>query len=362
MTYTIDLQRKKASINFHPGPASLPDTVKKAMVRSFDDWCGTGMAMLECSHRNKYFHEWVAQTDNKLRQLLKIPDNYHVLFLSGGARVQYDMIPINFLSHPTSCASYIISGHWSKVAADAAEKSGKINRVEYKNITHDSAAKQIKQSRYVHYVSNETINGIEIKQPISVSPPLIVDMSSNILMKSINISDYDMIYACAQKNISIAGMSLVIIKDEMLAQAYENIPASFSYKVHAVNNSMYSTPPTFAWYAAGLMFDWIIEQGGVAEMQHRSMIKSKMLYTCIDESRMYINTVENCKRSDVNVVFKLANPILEQEFLAAANTQGIYGIQGHPVIGGVRVSLYNAVNISDVTKLIEFMRKFARES
>jgi phosphoserine aminotransferase len=353
------------AFNFSPGPAVLPLEVLEKARDQLLDWDGSGMSVMEISHRSKSFVEVAAQAEADLRALMSIPPDYQVLFMQGGASAQFSLVPMN-LSPPNSTADYINTGHWSQrgiaeaarycevhVAADAG---GNYSRVPPQKEMRFSG-----RAAYVHYTPNETISGVEFGYvPDTGGVPLVADMSSSILSRPVEVAKFGMIYAGAQKNIGPSGLTVVIVREDLLGHARLDTPHVFDYKAIADNQSMLNTPPTFAWYMAGLVFKWLIAAGGVAAIGKRNQAKAAMLYDCIDGSRLYRNSVAADSRSWMNVTFSLSNPALDSEFLAAAAAAGLKGLKGHRIVGGMRASIYNAMPIEGVERLCAFMREFER--
>ncbi len=350
-------------LNFCAGPAMLPEDVMLRAQEDLLDWNGTGMSVMEFSHRGDEFKSIADHAEQTLLDLLSIPDDYHVLFLAGGATQQFSVIPMN-LKQDKTCADYLHTGIWSAKAMKVADPLIDINVVcsgestGFTAIPDRSDWKLNPEAAYCYYTANETISGLEFHYVPDVDVPLVSDMTSSILSRPINVSDYGLIFAGAQKNIGPAGLTLVIIKDALLGEVLPFTPDLLDYRLQAKEKSMLNTPPTFNWYMAGLMFDWVKEQGGVKEMQQRNERKASMLYELIDESGFYQNNIEiNC-RSLMNVVFTLNDANLNGAFLSEAKANGLYNLKGHRLAGGMRASLYNAMPESGVRQLTEFMREF----
>jgi phosphoserine aminotransferase len=349
--------------NFSPGPAVLPLEVLEKARDELLDWQNSGMSVMEISHRSEAFVEVATSAESDLRELMSIPANYKVLFMQGGASAQFSLVPLN-LSTPEATADYINTGHWSQrgiteagrycrvhVAADAGAG---YSRVPPQQELHFSA-----RPCYVHYTPNETISGVEFGYiPDTGGVPLVADMSSSILSQPIDVSKFGLIYAGAQKNIGPSGLTVVIVRDDLIGNARVDTPHVFDYKAIADNQSMLNTPPTFAWYMAGLVFKWLKTAGGVPGIGERNRLKARMLYGAIDASRLYKSAVAKDSRSRMNVTFSLNNPDLDPVFLAAAAAAGLQGLKGHRVLGGMRASMYNAMPIEGVEKLTAFMRDF----
>ena len=329
------------------------------------DWGGSGMSVMEISHRSKSFVEVATRAEFDLRSLMSIPTNYKVLFMQGGASAQFSLVPLN-LSAPDSTADYINTGHWSQRGITEAARYCTVHVAgdaggDYRRVPPQSELRFSGSAAYAHYTPNETISGVEFDYvPETGAVPLVADMSSSILSRPIDVAKFGMIYAGAQKNIGPSGLTVVIVREDLLGRARPDTPHVFDYKAIADNQSMLNTPPTFAWYMAGLVFKWLRAAGGVAEIGKRNQAKAAMLYACIDGSRLYRNSVAADARSWMNVTFTLNNPALDAEFLDAAAAAGLKGLKGHRVVGGMRASLYNAMPIDGVEKLCNFMRDFER--
>jgi phosphoserine aminotransferase len=352
--------------NFSAGPAVLPLEVLEQVRAELTDWAGSGMSVMEVSHRSKAFIAVAAQAESDLRDLLAIPPNYKVLFLQGGASAQFAAVPMN-LSAPGQVADYVVTGNWSKKAVGEAKKYSRVS------IAADSAPTQnlIAPSQdelaltpgaaYVHYTPNETIGGLSFPYvPRTGDVPLVADYSSAILSRPLDVSRFGVIYAGAQKNIGPAGLCIVIVRDDLLDRARAETPAVLSYKEMAATDSMSNTPPTFAWYVAGLVFQWLKRQGGLAAIEERNRAKATKLYAAIDVSPFYGNPVDANCRSWMNVPFTIAKPELEKTFVAEANKAGLTHLEGHRSVGGMRASLYNAMPPEGVDALIDFMKEFER--
>ncbi len=353
------------AFNFSPGPAVLPLPVLEKARDELLDWGGSGMSVMEISHRSKSFVEAAARAEADLRELMSIPPNYRVLFMQGGASAHFSLVPMN-LSAPGSTVDYLNTGHWSQrgiteaaryctvhVAGDAG---GNYSRVPPQNELRLSG-----RAAYVHYTPNETISGVEFGYvPETNGVPLVADMSSSILSRPIDVAKFGMIYAGAQKNIGPSGLTVVIVREDLLGRARADTPHVFDYRAIADNQSMLNTPPTFAWYMAGLVFKWLKAAGGVAEIGRRNQAKAAMLYAAIDGSPLYKNSVVADARSRMNVTFMLRDPALDAAFLAEAAAAGLQGLKGHRLVGGMRASIYNAMPIEGVEKLCTFMRDFER--
>jgi len=350
--------------NFSPGPATLPTVVLERAQSELLDWRNSGMSVMEVSHRGKDFIELAAHSERTLRSLLSIPENYRVLFLQGGATLQFAAVPLN-LAGPGSVADYVLTGNWGKKASDEAKRYLRVNIAadaadsKYTTIPDPQSWRLSADAAYLHYTPNETIYGVEFHEVPDVSQaPLVVDMSSTILSRPIDVSKFGVIYAGAQKNIGPAGIDLVIVRDDLLDRARPETPSVINYRVMADSDSMFNTPPTLAWYLASLVFDWLVEQGGLAEMAKRNQRKAAKLYAAIDASEFYQNPVDVACRSWMNVPFTLADPALDAVFLKESAAMGLTNLKGHRSVGGMRASLYNAMPEAGVDRLIEFMTDF----
>jgi len=354
--------------NFSAGPSALPEAVLEQAQQEMLDWHGHGLSIMEMSHRSKEFVAVAEQAEQDLRDLMQIPDNYKVLFMQGGATSQFSMIPMNLLRGKTT-ADYINTGDWSKKAIKEAVRYCEVNVVatcEDNNFTSAPSQAELQlnpEAAYVHYTPNETIRGVEFDYiPDTGDVPLVADMSSNILSRPIDVSRFGMIYAGAQKNIGPAGLTVVIIREDLLGEALPSTPALYDYKVTADAGSMHNTPPTFGWYLAGLVFQWLKQQGGVEGIAEANKRKAEKLYQAIDDNPFYSNPVALQNRSWMNVPFILANSELDKQFLTEANERGLLNLPGHRSVGGMRASIYNAVPEQGVDALIAFMQDFAQRN
>ena len=353
--------------NFSAGPAVLPEEVLSQAASEMLDWHGSGVSVMEMSHRGKDFIGIYEQAEADLRDLLVIPREYKVLFLQGGATLQFSMLPMNLL-RGKKAADYFNTGEWSKKAINEARAFCEVNVAassEDANFTYAPDASTLKldpQAAYVHYTSNETIGGVEYQWvPDSGGVPLVVDMSSHILSRPVDVTRYGLIYAGAQKNIGPAGLTIVIVREDLLGGAKPGTPGILDYKVHADAGSMPNTPPTYAIYIAGLVFQWIKRQGGVAEMERRALERSGALYDFLDHSSFFKNSVRRQDRSRMNVPFALADSKLDDLFLAGARKLGMIELKGHRSAGGMRASMYNAMPVAGVHRLVAYMRDFEAE-
>jgi phosphoserine aminotransferase len=352
--------------NFSPGPAVLPTVVLEQARDELLDWQTSGMSVMEVSHRGKAFMQAAAEAEADLRELLAVPRNYKILFMQGGASAQFSLVPLN-LSTADSATDYINTGHWSRKAITEARRYCAVNVAgdaggEYLRVPPQREFKLNSEAAYVHYTPNETISGVEFHYvPAVRAVPLIADMSSNILSRPIDVSKFGLIYAGAQKNIGPAGLTLVIVREDLLGRARSATPSVFNYKLVAEEGSLLNTPPTFAWYMAGLVFKWLKANGGMAAVGERNRVKAQALYAAIDGSALYRNRVAKEARSWMNVTFTLAKPELDAPFLEGAAAAGLHNLKGHRVLGGMRASLYNAMPLAGVEALVEFMREFERK-
>ena len=352
--------------NFSAGPAALPTAVLERAQQEILDWNGSGMSVMEMSHRGKEFMSIAAKAEADLRQLMAIPDNYKVLFLQGGASSQFAMVPINLLADKTS-ADYLLTGQWSKKAVAEAKRYCDVNVVadtsdsRFTTVPAESDFNLNDDAAYVHYTPNETIVGVEFPYvPQTGDIPLVADMSSTILSRPVDVSKFGVIYAGAQKNIGPAGLTIAIVRDDLIGHANPAMPVMFDYKTMADNDSMYNTPPTYSWYLAGLVFDWLLQNGGIEAMAAVNQSKAEKLYAAIDNSGFYSNPVDKDCRSWMNVPFILADAELDSKFIQQAAEQGLVTLKGHRSVGGMRASIYNAMPAEGVDALIAFMVEFER--
>ncbi len=351
--------------NFCAGPAALPEAVLQRAREEMLDYRGTGMSVMEMSHRDSVIVDMAEKAERDLRDLLGLSDDYAVLFLQGGASAQFAMVPLNLLGDAGK-ADYVNTGQWSTKAIKEARRFCEVNVAassEDANFSYAPAQSEWRLSddaAYVHYCPNETIGGLEFDFVPEVDKPLVADMSSTILSRPVDVSRFGLIYAGAQKNIGPAGLTLVIVRKDLLGRAGPTVPSMLNYQIHADNGSMYNTPPTFAWYLAGLVFEWLKEQGGVAAMGEINRRKAAKLYDYIDASDFYANPVRPTQRSWMNVPFVLADSALDKDFLAEADAAGLRNLKGHRSVGGMRASIYNAVPEAAVDALIGFMPDFEK--
>ena len=352
--------------NFSAGPAMLPQAVLEKAQQEILDWQGSGMSVMEMSHRGKEFMSIATQAETDLRELMGISDDYAVLFLQGGASSQFAAVPLNLLGNKKS-ADYINTGAWSKKAIAEAMRYCDVNVAassEDSKFTIAPAQESLQlntDAAYVHYTPNETIGGVEFPYvPDTGNVPLVADMSSTILSRPMDVSRYGVIYAGAQKNIGPAGLTVVIVRKDLMGQPLDSTPTMFNYQVQADNGSMYNTPPTYSWYLAGLVFAWIKEQGGLTKIGEINKRKAESLYSAIDNSDFYANPVDPASRSWMNVPFTLAYPELDAVFLEESKEEGLATLKGHRSVGGMRASIYNAMPEEGVNMLVAFMAEFER--
>jgi len=353
--------------NFSAGPATLPETVLEQVRDEMLDWRGSGMSVMEMSHRDKSFMSIAEEAEADLRKLLNVPDNYKVLFLQGGATGQFAFVPLNLMPEGGS-ADYIVTGSWGKKAIKEAAKYGTANTAArpsddvFNHIPDPAGWKLDPGASYVHYTPNETIEGVEFHQAPEVgNVPLVGDFSSTILSRPIDVAKHGVIYAGAQKNAGPAGLTMVIVRDDLIGKARASTPSIFDYKAVAEADSMLNTPPCFAWYVSGLVFKWLLNQGGLEGMAERNHRKAKLLYDYIDSEPFYTNPVAPDARSWMNVTFTMANPDLDKTFIEGATKAGMPGLKGHRSVGGMRASIYNAMPEAGVQALVDYMKEFVRQ-
>lgn len=351
--------------NFSAGPAALPEPVLRRAQAEMLEWGKARAGVMEISHRGKDFIALAQKSEQDLRALMAIPANYKVLFLQGGATQHFAQIPMNF-ARRGQAADYIVTGHWGEKAAKEAKslvdvriaasgEGGKFTAIPPRASWHLDA-----DAAYVHYTPNETIHGVEFHDVPDVGDlPLVADMSSDILSAPVDVSKFGIIYAGAQKNIGASGLVVVIVREDLLARCPKDIPKIFNYAEHAANESMLNTPNTFGWYLASLVFEWLLEQGGVAAIAERNRAKAELLYGYIDSSGFYKNPVEKSARSRMNVPFTLPREELDAAFLKEAESHGLMALKGHRAVGGMRASIYNAMPLQGVQALVDFMKDFA---
>jgi phosphoserine aminotransferase len=350
--------------NFSAGPAALPEPVLRRAAEEMLDWHGSGMSVMEMSHRGKEFISIHAKAEADLRELLAIPAHYKVLFLQGGAIAENAIVPMNMLRGKTS-ADYIDTGEWSKKSIKEAKKYAAINvaassaATGYDRVPPRADWKLDPNAAYVHICSNETIGGVEYHFTPEVGEvPLVADMSSNILSRPVDVAKYGLIYGGAQKNIGPAGLTIVIVRDDLIGQPHPALPSAFDYQLQAEADSMLNTPPTYAIYIAGLVFEWLKDRGGLAAMEAHNRRKAAVLYDYLDSSSFYRSPVQRADRSLMNVPFKLKDESLDAAFLKGAEANGMLQLKGHRAVGGMRASIYNAMPIEGVQALVAYMKDF----
>ena len=353
--------------NFSAGPAMLPEAVLKQAQEEMLDWQGTGMSVMEMSHRGKEYMSIAEKAKQDFIDVMSIPDTHDVLFLQGGASSQFAMVPLNLLGDKTT-ADYVNTGAWSKKAIAEAKRFCDVNVVasseqqNFSTVPAQDTWSLSDDAAYLHYTPNETIGGVEFPFVPDVSVPLVADMSSNIMSRPIDVSKFAVIYAGAQKNIGPAGLTMVIVQKDLMGKASAKAPSMFDYAVHAKSDSMNNTPPTYAWYLAGLVFAWVKEQGGLTKMAEINERKAAKLYAAIDASDFYANPVDVPCRSWMNVPFTLANADLDAKFLEEAKKQNLTTLKGHRSVGGMRASIYNAMPEAGIDALVAFMQDFEKQN
>jgi len=352
--------------NFSAGPAVLPEPVLTTAAAEMLDWHGSGMSVMEMSHRGKEFISIYEKAQADLRELLSIPASYKVLFLQGGAIAENAIIPMNLLGGK-STADYVDTGEWSRKSIKEAKKYCTVNVAassadkSYTYVPSREVWKLSPEAAYVHVCTNETIGGVEFQWTPDTSPvPLVADMSSHLLSRPVPVSKYGVIYGGAQKNAGPAGLTIVIVRDDLLDRALPITPSAFHWKEQAEADSMVNTPATYSIYIAGLVFEWLKDQGGVAAIEKRNIAKAKLIYDCLDESEFYQSGVRKEDRSRMNVPFKLRDSTLDEAFLKGAKERGMVQLKGHRSVGGMRASIYNAMPIEGVQALIDYMGEFER--
>ena len=352
------------AFNFSAGPAVLPESVLARAASEMLDWHGSGMSVMEMSHRGAEFTSIREEAEADLRQLLAVPTNYRVLFLQGGAIAQNAIVPMNLL-RGRRAADYVNTGEWSKKSIREAKKYCTVNIAasgedrDYTYIPAPDGWKMSTGAAYVHICTNETIGGLEYHwTPDTGDVPLVADMSSHLLSRPVDVGRYGLIYAGAQKNAGPAGLTIVIVRDDLIGRALPITPSAFDYKLQADRDSMLNTPPTYAIYIAGLVFKWLRQQGGLVQIEKSNIAKARLLYDYLDQSRFFISPVVKQDRSRMNVPFKLADESLDEEFLKGARQRNMVQLKGHRSVGGMRASLYNAMPTEAVQALVEYMREF----
>jgi phosphoserine aminotransferase len=354
--------------NFSAGPAVLPVPVLEEAQRDMLSLPGVGMSVMEISHRSKTFDAIIAGAEAGLRELLKVPDNYHILFLQGGASLQFSMVPMNFLP-PDGSADYVLTGSWGKKALKEAKKVGAVNvaaTMADGGFTRVPSRDEISLSphaAYVHITSNETIEGVQWKREPNVGDvPIVADMSSDILSRAIDVSKYGLIYAGAQKNMGPSGVTVVILRDDLLQRIPENLATMLDYRIHVENKSLYNTPNTWGIYILNLVCKWVQEKGGLGAMERENEEKARLVYEAIDATDFYRGHADMDCRSTMNVTFRLPAEELEKKFVAESTVQGLDGLKGHRSVGGIRASIYNAFPHAGVEALVSFMKDFERRN
>jgi phosphoserine aminotransferase len=354
-------------INFNAGPAAFPDAVLEKAKSELLEMAGTGMSVMEMSHRSREFEDIVAQAESGIRRLLEVPEDYAILFLQGGASLQFAMVPMN-LRRPGKSADYVDTGSWSSKAIGEAKILGAVNvawsgkKDGYARIPAPEELSLKPDAEYVHICSNETINGIQWPQFPKPDAPLFADMSSDILSRTINVRQFALIYAGAQKNIGPSGMAVVILRKDLAEREPENVPAILRYSTHIKEGSLYNTPNTWGVYMVKLTCDWLESQGGVGAIQKINERKAAALYKTIDSSNFWRSPVRKENRSNMNVVWRLPSEALEETFVSQATKEGLVGLKGHRSVGGIRASIYNAITIKAVEALVAFMRDFEKKN
>ncbi len=353
--------------NFSPGPAVLPESVLMQVQRDLLALPGVGMSVLEITHRGPAFTEILQSTKDRLRRLLHIPENYQILFLQGGSRLQFSMIPMNLLRGTNRSADYVLTGSWGLKAHEEAVREGSI-RVAwdgkssgYNRFPDDAEWQVDPQAAYVYVTSNETIEGVQFaREPVTGEVPLVCDASSDFLCRPVPIARYGLIYACAQKNAGPAGVTIVIVRDDLLDRSRKDLPGYLNYRAHAKEDSLFNTPPTFAIYLVNLVAGWLLDEiGGLEAMHQQNRRKADLLYRTIDESNgFYSGHAQPASRSMMNVTFRLPNDELQSQFLKLAEQQELVNLAGHRSVGGIRASIYNAMPVASVERLRDFMCEF----
>lgn len=351
---------------FNPGPSVLPEPVLESTSKAVLNFAGTGMSVMEVSHRSKQFDALLVETVNLLRKVMEIPDNYKILFLQGGASLQFAMIPINLL-HAGKVADYVDTGYFATRAIKEAKLVGTVNvaastkDVNYTRLPAASELKLTKDAAYCHITSNNTIYGTQWQTfPDTGDVPLVADMSSDIMSRKIDVSKFGIVYAGAQKNMGPAGVTCVIIREDLVGKAPENTPTMLNYKPHVENNSCYNTCPVSAIFVVHEVLTWLADMGGIAEMEKINNAKAKLIYDILDSSSFYKAPVDKGSRSKMNIPFKLPSEELDNEFVAAASKKGLIGLKGHRAVGGIRASMYNALPMEGVRILADFMKEFEK--
>ena len=358
----------KRFYNFSAGPAAIPQEVLQQAADEMLDWHGSGMSVMEMSHRGDEFMSIYEAAQSNLRELMRIPDNYKILFMQGGAIAENAIIPMNLVRGQQDVADYVYTGQWSSKSLAEARKYCTVNIAassegsKFTAVPAQEEWKLSKNAAYVHYCTNETIDGLEFSFIPEVGDvPLVADMSSNILSRLVDVSRFGVIYAGAQKNIGQAGVTIVIVREDLLGKALPICPSAFNWQTVAENDSMYNTPPTYAIYIAGLVFQWLKRQGGVAAIEEHNIAKAKLLYDYLDSTEFYQNRVAKDSRSRMNVPFVLRDESLNEAFLIGAKESGLLQLKGHKSVGGMRASIYNAMPVEGVRALVDYMREFEKQ-
>jgi phosphoserine aminotransferase len=354
--------------NFSPGPATIPQAVLEQAAAEMLDWNGSGMCVMEMSHRGAEYTQIFERTMHDFRELMNVPDTHEVLFMQGGAIAENAIVPMN-LSHRDGKGGkvdFVLTGTWSEKSAKEAAKycdvqiAAKPEGDTYTGIPPQAKWNLRKDAQYLHLCTNETIHGVEFHALPDVVTPIVADVSSHILSRPLDVSKYACLFGGAQKNIGMPGLTIVIVRKDWIGHALPFCPSAFDYKNVADNGSMFNTPPTYAIYIAGLVFQWLKREGGALEMERRNIAKAKLLYDAIDSSQFYVNHVEKQSRSRMNVTFFLRDEALNARFVAESKAAGLLALKGHKLVGGMRASIYNAMPIEGVQKLVSFMKEFER--
>lgn len=355
----------KCTYNFSAGPAVLPKSVMLRAQAEMLDWHGSGMSVMEMSHRGKHYMSIIEKVEKDFRSLFNIPKNYKVLFLQGGAIAQNSMVPLNLLNGKK--ANYVVSGYWSKRSYQDALPFGDMTiaasseTINYEKAPDPKDWKIDPSAAYIHFCSNETIHGVEyFEMPSIKSIPVVADMSSHILSRPVDVSQFGVIYAGAQKNIGPAGLTIVIVRDDLLDVASPLTPSVFNWKTQVENQSMINTPTTYSIYMAGLVFEWLIEIGGLEVIEKQNIKKAELLYSYIDSTDFYSNPIDIKNRSRMNVPFRIQNEDLHTSFVTGAENLGMIGLKGHRLVGGIRASIYNAMPIEGIQALVDYMKDFEK--
>lgn len=353
--------------NFNPGPAVLPEEVLEEVRAELLDFKGSGMSILESSHRGKEYDAVHTEAVANITKLLGLPENYGVIFVGGGATLQFSMVAMNLL-RPGQVADYVLTGEWSEKASKEAKLVGQVKVIANTGAEKPACMPKIEELKhtpgaaYLHLTSNETIAGTQWKVFPKVAEPIVCDMSSDILSRPIDVKNFGLIYAGAQKNLGPAGVAVVIVRKDLVDRVPENVPMMLRYKTHLDNNSLYNTPPCFAIYMVALVTRWLLHNGGVESMAKRNQAKAAAIYNILDNSKYYKGTAAKEHRSDMNITFRLPSEALEEQFVKEASKAGLKGLKGHRSVGGVRASIYNAFPVAGVDALVAFMRDFEKKN